>query len=150
MATVARQHDLSGGSDGRKSERGAVGARKTSPQARCKAPLRDEVMSGHPRDERRNRLQTDRRRSAHRHDAVPITFACGGHLSSAPGNPGTGDYLGGVVVAGSLHAFRNGLLDTLGVTRHPRLETMTSAAALTVQNRSTGGRRQENVASGAL
>ena len=64
-------NDLSGGSGGRKSENRAVRAKKTSPQARCKAPPRYEVVSGHPPDRHPNRLQTGRRPVLHRYDAPP-------------------------------------------------------------------------------
>ena len=68
---------------------GRSAPRKTSPQARCKAPPPDEVVSGHPCDQRPNRLQTrPSLRSGQRHDTVLITSTGGERLSSTPRTQG--------------------------------------------------------------
>ena len=119
MATVARQNDLCGGSDGRTSE-----YRRSTPG---KPRLRRAVR---PLHETRWCLDTPvtsaeiasrpfRPRSptgTTRYRSPPLAV---GGFHQLLGIQGTGTYRSGVVVGASLRALRNGLLDTRGVARHP-------------------------------
>ena len=117
--------------------------RKKSPERRCKAPSRDEVVPGHLRAEHRNRSGPSARRPSP--SGPPPTrrgtdhFARGARLALSPGTS-VGSWAA-VVAGGSLRAPPQPL------ARHSRRGTrpgkLTSEACLTVKYRRTDGRRQK-------
>ena len=135
MTAVARQIDPSGGSDGRKSENRTVRAKKTSPQTRCKAPPRHEVVSGYPVDEHQ---------IASRSVAVPglpaDTTRCRSPVPAvarpliSPTDPGT--HLGGVVGARRSGRSLQHLRAARGVAVSPGTANDLSGGS--------GGRKSEN------
>ena len=117
--------------------------RKKSPERRCKAPSRDEVVPGHLRAEHRNRSGPSARRPSP--SGPPPTrrgtdhFTRGARLALSPGTS-VGSWAA-VVAGGSLRAPPQPL------ARHSRRGTrpgkLTSEACLTVKYRRTDGRRQK-------